>query len=340
MLRAWLWAPALLATAWPALALAESGAEPEPIRLSYTASDGCPSRDAFLGRLRARTTRFREAAEGEAARVFTVELALGAEASRGKFTVRARDGSSATRELKAPSCEQVGAALALVVAIAIDPQALVEVAQPKSEREPEPPPLPPAPPPPSPQDAARRPDVRSSEPMVRTVRGAFGLRWDEVSGVTPMLRPVLRPFFEIIGDRQGALVPGLRVSFAWTRDARVGTAYGEADFSWYVGRIEACPLRLGSVAVSLSSCVTFDAGALRVVGQNAPPSTARTRPWMSTGLNARGSARLWRWLFAEVEVGAAAPWIKDRWLFVDGTAIQSAPPISAWIGAGLGCRFP
>jgi hypothetical protein len=313
--------------------LAESGAEPEPIRLSYTASDGCPSRDAFLERLRARTTRFREAIEGEAARVFTADLVFGANASRGKLTVRARDGSSTTRELKAPSCEQVGEALALIVAIAIDPQALVEVAPPRSE--PEPPPVPSPPP-----DAARPPDVRRSEPMVRTVRGAFGLRWDEVSGVTPILRPVLRPFFEIISDRPGAFVPGLRVSFAWTRNARVGTAYGEADFSWYAGRIEACPFRLGSVAVSLSSCVTFDAGALRVVGQDATASTARTRPWVSTGLNARGSARVWRFVFVEVEVGAAAPWFKDRWVFADGSAIQAAPPITAWMGAGLGCRFP
>jgi len=194
----------------------------------------------------------------------------------------------------------------------------------------------PAPPP----DPARPADTRTIEPTVQTVRSALGIRWDEVSGVTPLLRPVLRPFFEILGDRQGPFVTGLRISFAWTRNARVVSDYGEADFSWYVGRVEACPFRLGSAAVSLSSCATFDAGALRVVGQNAQASTARTRPWVSTGLNARGSARLWRWVFGELEVGAAAPWIKDRWLFADGSAIQTTPPISAWMGAGLGCRFP
>src|SRR5258708_36275780 len=107
---------------WTAIASAEIGAEPEPIRLGYTTSDGCPSRDAFLGRLRARTTRFREATEGESPRVFTVELASGIDGSKGHLTVSARDGSSATREVKAPSCDQVGAALALVVAVAIDPQ--------------------------------------------------------------------------------------------------------------------------------------------------------------------------------------------------------------------------
>jgi hypothetical protein len=332
VLRAWLWAPALLATVcWVAGAAAEIGAEPEPIRLTYAAAEGCPSRDAFVERLRARTTRFREALEGEPARVFTVELAAGADTSKGRLTVSARDGSSATREVKASTCEQVGAALALVVAVAIDPQALMEVAPPKSEPPPIAPPI-------APPETARPTD--SGSLALRTTRVAVGLRWDEVSGITPLLRPVLRPFFEIVGDRPGAFIPALRVSFAWTRNAHVATSSGGADFSWYVGRAEGCPVRLGSVAMSLTSCVTFDAGALRVVGQDAPIATARTRPWVSTGLNARGSARLWRWVFAELEIGAAAPWIKDRWLFADGSSLHTAPPVSAWMGAGLGCRFP
>jgi hypothetical protein len=333
VLRAWFWAPALLATlCWPSGAAAEIAGEPEPIRLSYTAVDACPSREAFLARLRTRTTRFREAAEGEAARVFTVELAAGGEASKGRLTVSARDGSSAIREVKAATCEQVSAALALVVAVAIDPQALIEAATPKSE------PVPPPPVPPSAPPETARPAAPTR--IDRTARVAMGVRWDEVSGVTPLLRPVLRPFLEIVGDRPGVFVPGFRISFAWTHNAHVATASGAADFSWYVGRVEACPLRLGSVATSLTWCATFDAGALRVAGQDAPVNTARARPWVSSGLSARGSARLWRWVFAELEAGAAAPWFKDRWLFADGSALYAAPPVSVWVGAGLGCRFP
>jgi hypothetical protein len=151
---------------------------------------------------------------------------------------------------------------------------------------------------------------------------------------------VLRPFLEILGDRPGVFVPALRVSFAWTRDAHVALASGAADFSWYVARAEACPLRVGSTNVSLTWCATFDGGMLRVAGQDAPAVTARTRPWVSTGVSARGSAKLFRWLFAELEVGAAAPWIKDRWVFADGSPLYGAPAVSVWAGAGLGCRFP
>jgi hypothetical protein len=285
-----------------------------------------------LERLRARTTRFREAAEGEVARVFAVELASTGEGSKGKLTVHARDGSRATREVRTGTCEQSAAALALVVAVAIDPQALLEPA-PKNEPPP-PPPVPTAPP------ETARPIDTGGDRWQRATRVALGVRWDEISGITPMLRPVLRPFVEIIGNRPGVFVPTARISFAWTRNAHVGLAAGGADISWYVGRAELCPLRIGSSAASLTWCATFDGGALQVAGQDAPTGTTRTRPWASSGIGARGSVRLWRWVFAELELGGAAPWFKDRWIFTDGSSLHTAPPVSVWTGAGVGCRFP
>src|SRR5262249_48385015 len=153
------------------------------------------------------------------------ELASSGEVSRGKLTVHARDGSRATREVRTGTCEQSAAALALVVAVAIDPQALLEPA-PKNE------PPPPPPPPMVPVETARPVDVGADRPQ-RATRVALGVRWDEISGITPLLRPVLRPFIEILGDRSGVLVPAMRISFAWTRNAHVGLAAGGADFSWY-----------------------------------------------------------------------------------------------------------
>jgi hypothetical protein len=265
--------------------------------------------------------------------LFAVELAPSGEGSKGKLTVHARDGSRATREVRAGTCDQSAAALALVVAVAIDPQALLEPA-PKNEQ----PPPPPAPTTAPPETA--RPIDTSGDRAQHATRVALGMRWDEISGITPMLRPVLRPFVEIVGDRPGVFVPAVRISFAWTRNAHVGLAAGGADFSWYVGRAEICPLRIGSLAASLTWCATFDGGALQVSGQDAPAGTKRTRPWASSGIGARGSVRLWRWAFAELELGGAVPWFKDRWVFADGSSLHAAPPVSVWTGAGLGCRFP
>jgi hypothetical protein len=319
---------------------ASADAEPEPIRLHYTAPAGCPTREAFVGRLKTRTTKFREALEGEVARVFTVELASTGDAAKGRLTVGATDGSSATREVRAATCEQVEAALALVVAVAIDPQALLDPAPP-NEPEPRPPtPAAPAPPPASPASAEITRPPEGSRPVAdrRPYHLAMGLRWDEMSGITPLLRPVLRPFVEWgMGGR--TVAPSFRLSFAWTRNAHVAAGTNAADVSWYAARVEGCPLRIGSEALSLAPCVTFDAGALRVAGEN-PAVPARTRPWLSAGLDARATARLWRWLFAELEAGAAAPWIKDRWVFADGTELHTAPPVAVWAGAGLACRFP
>jgi hypothetical protein len=311
-------------------AAGETGTEPEPIRLDYTAPGGCPSRDAFVERLRARTTRFREAGERDAPRVFTVEIDAQGDAAKGRLSVRSRDGSSASREVRASTCEQVGAALVLIVAVAIDPLALVGTAP--ETNAPEPPPVAPV----------RPRDVASPIQALRAphLRAAFGLRWDEVSGVTPMLRPVLRPWIEVASERRGTLVPVLRLSFAWTRNAHVAATSGGAEFSWYVGRVEACPVRIGSESASLTPCATLDVGALRVIGQDAPTSTSRTRPWASAGLSARAAARLVGWAFAEIEAGTAAPWTRDRWLLADGFELHAAPVVTFWMGAGLGCHFP
>jgi len=325
------WAAALLAAVCGASSAA-GGTEPEPIRVEYTAPEACPSREAFVDRLRAHTTLFREAGERDAPRVFTVEIDTQGDAARGRLTVRSLDGSTATRDVRASTCEQVGAALALIVAIAIDPLAVVGTAP--ETREPEPPPVTPVS-----RDVPRSSQAPPSPERGPHLRAAIGLRWDEVSGVTPMLRPVLRPWIEVVSERQGTWVPVLRLSLAWTRNAHVAAGAGGAEFSWYAGRAEACPLRIGSERTSLTPCVAFDAGVLRVIGQNAPTSTPRTRPWASTGVSARGATRLLGWAFAEVEVGMAAPWIRDRWLLADGSELHAAPAVIFWLGAGVGCRF-
>ena len=317
---------------WTAAGAADSPRDPEPIRINYTAPESCPSREAFVERLRTRTTRFREALEGDQARIFTIEFVSGSESSRGRLTVVARDGSSTWREVRAATCELVQAALALVVAVAIDPLALTEPPPPPPKRDLEQTAAPPQ------REMARRSEL--VEPPRRFVRSAIGMRWDEVGGITPLLRPVLRPFVEIAAERRGILAPALRISFAWTRNAHVAAGADGADISWYAARAEACPLLLGSAPVSLSPCLTFDAGALTVTGENDPPGSARTRPWLSSGLDARGSLRIWRWLFAELELGAAVPWIRDRWIFSNGTALHTTPLVIAWMGTGLGCRFP
>src|SRR4051794_9214443 len=78
----------------------------EPIRIAYDAPASCPSKDAFVAELRARTTRAAVVDEGER-RVFEVTVTtLPSGAVRGILNVRT-NARSATRNLEGGGCDEV-----------------------------------------------------------------------------------------------------------------------------------------------------------------------------------------------------------------------------------------
>ena len=102
--------------------LAAAEGEGEPIRLEYRAGAGCPAEAAFVDRIRARTARARFVRAGGRVRTFTVELEGGARPS-GSVTVVNGPRTEGTRRLEADTCSDVADALALMVALALDPHA-------------------------------------------------------------------------------------------------------------------------------------------------------------------------------------------------------------------------
>src|SRR5882672_6807655 len=104
----------------------------EPIRLEYRPAAGCPSNDALVSNLRASTTRFRFAGEGEPARSFAIDAeqkpgapgAAGTSKYAGRLTIRDVSGQTAVREVSGATCAEAVAALAFVAALAIDPNAV------------------------------------------------------------------------------------------------------------------------------------------------------------------------------------------------------------------------
>jgi hypothetical protein len=124
------------------LRIAPADEAEEPVRLFYQAANGCPDESSFVARIRARSPRARVAWPGEAAREFTITLDDAPRAS-GSVTVKAVDRTEGGRRVEARTCAEVADALALVIALAIDPHASTGS---------EPPRMPPQPvsPPPSP----------------------------------------------------------------------------------------------------------------------------------------------------------------------------------------------
>ena len=95
----------------------------DPIRLEYSAPEGCPGREVFWSEVRARTPRAVPAHEGEPARGFRVVLAWTEAGAQGTLTLTERNGATSSRVVDGDTCPAVASALALVTVLAIDPSA-------------------------------------------------------------------------------------------------------------------------------------------------------------------------------------------------------------------------
>lgn len=130
---------------------------PAPFRVESLPGATCPSGDPFATQLLRRTDRIREAVGDEPAVVFRLEVTLGKNHTSGRLTVREIDGSEMERDVAGASCQEVVAAMVLIAAILVDPNASLEPLRPPKVEPPRPP-SPPGPPPTatSPSVPARR----------------------------------------------------------------------------------------------------------------------------------------------------------------------------------------
>ena len=111
--------------AWPLVAIAD----PEPIRIEYSAAPGCPSAADVVARLRERASIRRVDAD---ARVFAFAIAPDGAAYRGELAVRDA-GDVTSREVTAASCDEVVHALVVVAALAIEERVAARRAEPVLE---------------------------------------------------------------------------------------------------------------------------------------------------------------------------------------------------------------
>ncbi|WP_437610706.1 hypothetical protein WMF20_03625 [Sorangium sp. So ce834] len=134
----WLAAVAVLAGV---LTGADARAEVQPLRVAYEAHEGCPSAEAFLREVTARTELARDAAPDEAALEVRVHITSAEGESRGRITVGTEEDAR-VREVGGATCADVVAALALITALWVDPTASLDpqrpTAKPRSSEDPDP----------------------------------------------------------------------------------------------------------------------------------------------------------------------------------------------------------
>jgi hypothetical protein len=326
----------------------------EPVRIDFRAPATCPSREAFLAGIRARTSRMQLAPTGSPARTFSVVLEDRASGGAGRVTIQDRDGRQLRRDVTGASCEEVADVLALVVALAIDPHATLAPRTPQSAptasgSAQENAPSPSATPAPVAPTASAAPDAppvheeaRQSIARDRASRTFFlaaGAGASGRSGVTPAVLFGSHVFVEarVATDTWSAL--RLRLSFERTASGMLDVDGGGARFTWTAARADTCVAGWRKGSASISPCFGAEAGTLEAAGSNIDHARGATRPWLAIGPLVRAAWRLVDPLYLAFDVSAHAALVRPQFFFEPNATVYDVPLFGAGAGLSLGAFF-
>jgi hypothetical protein len=277
------------------LSAAAQGDDDEPIRVTFHAPSDCPSAASFFDQVRARTTKVRSAAPGEAARAFNVTILEKAGKVHGRLTIEDPPAPPALREVTGEKCSEIVSALALITALAVDPRASTA----PSSSLPAPPPEEHATPAPSssPSSSPYHPPLLWMEPIPPPLpvllppplpaprwRFTFGVDLAVLGAVAPSI--VVGTAWFVDAERPGPSIvsPTFRASIFRADSGLVGRRPIHSRFQWLIGRIEGCPLHFSPhQRVGIWPCVLLDVGALEASGWGRTSSSNRARPWIAPG---------------------------------------------------------
>jgi hypothetical protein len=346
--------------------LASSGrawANSDDVYLQYSASEGCPTRAEFEDQVRARTARARFLDKPGEERFFRVYASVLDGHAVGSVISGASNAPANMREVASNDCQEVVSALALIVALAIDPQASMSLSHPSA-------------PEPSPTAVLRAPDSPGAAPMMpqtfttapassswvdrsglpkhsssSDVALSVGARVEGAiwwsAGAIPMGTWAL----SLEGENTEArlVAPAVRLSVEHTESAAVNRAEGGARFANTAGRLDACPFRFRLAPnVSVRPCVALEAGQLSatgLAGSSVVNTLTQHRPWWVLG----GSLRVQFWLTkawsSELEAVLDEPLWRDEFVFLrastgpESKTITKTPVLVPRIGVGTAVHF-
>jgi len=325
-----------------------AAAEPEAVRIDYSAPEGCPDRAAFMRSLKDRTTHFRQATADEKARSFVVRVTALPSSFAGRLEIGGPDEGTAVRSVDSPICGEVSSALALMTALAIDPNALTT-----SSKAAGPSPAEAAPEPATEPDARRFPPstvaVVSRPPTEVAPRTppwqwSVGLQVHTTFAVTPNLGYGGDLFVDAEAPDSSALGPSLRLG-VFLNQSEVELPTGPAaGFTWVVPGIEGCPVRLRVMALRLTAhpCLALHMGVLYGEGRSMTQPKQVTSFWSDLGPLLRLRFAVTAGLILEAQGTLVLPLYRPSFTILDNgseTAAFSVPAVGGSVGIGASYAF-
>ncbi len=334
------------------------------IDLQYIADDGCPGRSEFIARVRARTQLAEFVESDGPERRFDVSARIDGHRAVGSFVSGRGNATGTARQVTSERCDDVVSALALIVALAVDPHAKLDQPLPISD----------------PGASSTAPDAVTAQSTSAPIAPRHNSR-PTPTAAAPENQPHTGGGSWIFGvSANGQLWPGsptialggLSVAVQW-RSLAEGTlapavslsieheqsltvhpvSGGGARFALNNATLALCPLqvRVGS-SVTLLPCVGAAGGWVAATGVSEGPivgALQRNRPWWSIQQTVQLQAGLGkRWLFV-AQTGLAEPLWRDDFVFdypastpastPNRVAIASTPACVPQLGLGIARRF-
>ncbi len=314
--------------------------------LAYEAPASCPDRAAFLAAIRVRTRRPHLAPEGEPALSFVVSVEPRQGTTVGRLEVREPVGPPQKRMVSSVTCAEVAKALALVVALILDPDAETAADPEPSPTEDEPAPT--LEPLPLPNDAKatlpRRPRrerpppgaVAPPHPVFLSVGGDLGV----TSAIGPTLAPGAGAFVDV------AFAPRSHRKITFSPSFRLGPAFamtssdlpvGSHRYWWAGAAARVCPIQLSlGRGARLAPCGGVQVGAYHGSTRDVPNGASSTDLWVAPTAGAAVEWSLTSSVGLELQGGAVFPLIRTRFFLAPDITIFDVPAVA---GTGsIACR--
>ncbi|MEO8904299.1 MAG: hypothetical protein ABI488_18210 [Polyangiaceae bacterium] len=285
--------------------------------LDYQGTFSCPSEGELLAEVLRRAPSAQNAPDGPYEVQARLRVTADGQRQRGVIDIDSREGST-HREIEATECAEVVRALALILAMAIEPDAGAPAAAPAS--------------------ATRLQPLEAPPPLARLTSRppAPRLRWAAGGGVglaggvapSPSLSEGL--FFELGRGRDAGLSANVRLAGVHAHGTATARA-GSADFELFGLRLASCPYRLGT-RVSLSGCVSFDWGRLQGRGSHTLSERSASAAWLGPGGFVDAEVQALPWLRLQLELGALLPLARDSFYFGPDETVHRIPNLAGYGG--------
>jgi hypothetical protein len=294
-------------------------------RLEIRGAGECISRGDLTARVAARSPRIQFVDEAAIyAQVVVTSTRPGNVVA--ELVLATPGAEQAPRRFVGRSCAEAADAIALIIAVTLDPTLKPQVEQPVEVKPPPPPPAEAQPPPPP-----------APPPTTRRQYGAF-VAGQTIFGPAPAVMPGMAVYAMAALDRESVWSPALFVgaTHVWRND--LAEPGGTASFTLDAASVDVCPVRVGQHRLVARPCASALVGRLAASGADADQTASEARPFATAGVALTASAGTTVEVTARVAVGMTL--LRDSYYFQGATTFHRADLITVAANLGIGLRWP